>query len=245
MADRHDVISAVDPPTRIRPVVSRSVTLAPTTVTLCVPVDWPFVRIKELITGDVYVTCDVKLPACSPDVTLNGRDTPVPTAVLHNTLLSDRHIVDEPPLPPTRNIALEDQRPAPLRPTTVTLIDPVIAAFVVTTLLDDTPSIVTAEAKLPTNVDVVDVNCRFHNRPDEPLSCRLLLDCQAVDTAPLPPSRDDTLYRQCPEPEPTIVTLIAPVDAVFAGFKLLTAGPSIVTTVSSDPDDTPTVPATE
>jgi hypothetical protein len=245
VADCHSVISDVEPAIWTRPVMSRSITLEPTTVTLQLPVDCPFVRIKVLITGAVYVTCAARLSTCSPAVTPTARAAAVPTAVLHSTLLSDRHIVYEPPLPPTRTIALNGQWPAPLCPTIVTLTDPVSAAFVITTLLTDTPSIVTNDDRLPTSDEVLEVNCRADNKPGEALACTLLIDCQTVAATPLLPSRVVSLWRQWPAPEPTTVTLIAPVDAAFVGFELLTAGPSIVLTVTSEPSTTPTVPARE
>lgn len=214
---------------------SLSVTLDPTTVTLQLPVGWPFVRPDELSSGAVYVICATRLPVCSPDVALIDRVAPMPTPVLHSTLLSDRHVVDAPPLPPRRRLALYAQWPAPPWPTTVTLIDPVMATFVFAALLDCVPSYVTPDVKLPTNVDVVDVCTRADNMPDELFTTKLLLDRQIVDAPRLPPTRPVTLYCQWPDPEPTTVTLVAPVVATFDGDELLTEAPSTVIAVNKLP----------
>lgn len=194
-------------PNREPAVQAHTATFDPTTVTLQLPVDCTFDRRVELVDGPINVRCNVRLPACRPVVNSSERSTRIPPAALHTTLLSERQPVDTTELPPTRPRSLNEPSPDPPRPTTVTLCEPVIAAFVTTTPLNDTPSTVIVAVKLLTITVVVVDTKRPVRTPDRALAVILLLDTHCDEVTALPPSRSSTEYRADPAPEPTTVTL--------------------------------------
>ena len=218
----HIVDSTWLPPILISDDQSRSDTFEPTTVTLQLPVDCPFVGCIELGPGAAYDSCIDRLPTCSPVVTVIDRAERMPKADLATTPLSDTHAVISMSLPPIRLKALYAQWPVAPWPTTVTLTLPVMATLVSATLLAVTPSYVTDATRLPTiNAVVVDSD-RAVQIPEAALSVKLLPDDHCVAVTMLPLRRAIDVRCQVLAPEPTTVTLIAAVVAMLAGVPELT-----------------------
>ncbi len=134
-------------------------------------------------------------------------------------LESDTHTDAAAPLPPTRLFTLRDpMAPAPC-PTTVTLIDPVVATLVLTVSDADTMSYVMIMVAVPPTCLLI-VTTALHPAlllPPADLLMTLELDTHTVASAPLDPNRAllvDSLSLL--SPRPTIVNDCAPVDAALA-----------------------------
>ena len=124
---------------------------------------------------------------------------------------------------------------------TVTLWPPVLAAFVILVLLTSGPSNVTTDARLPvdpsSNVKHADSPVPT---PPIPFVSTELSDRQCVPSDPVPARPTRTIWLIVPivpSPDPTTVTLVAPVCAPFVPTMLL--GPA-----ASDESSEITLPRT-
>jgi hypothetical protein len=187
--DRQIVDSISLPPTRTQRLDTGLATSRATTVTLTEPVAARLVTVAALGSTTSNVTTDDTVPACSPIVATVQREGDMPREMRARIALVDTHRVDAMVLPPTRPVALYADWPALLKPTTVTLWEPVTAAFVNTTLLRDTPSCVMAEARLSVNTEDVDTTVRPASIPVAERSCMADDDTQVVASTRLPPWR--------------------------------------------------------
>ena len=104
----------------------------PNTVTLIADVAATLLMIKLLGPGASIVTDAVSEFTCQPVVITTRRSVQMPVVVRVHTELSDTHVVAPHPLPPTRETPLKSTNPSP-RPTTVTLIDPLLPTLAETT----------------------------------------------------------------------------------------------------------------
>jgi hypothetical protein len=101
-------------------------------------------------------------------------------------------------------------------PRTVTLPAPVLGELVRWTPLglgnaNDRPA-----EKLPTSTrEAVATAAAWRPAEDGAFATRPLLDTHAVDSAPVPPPRADTLGTANPKPPPRTVTEVAPVEALL------------------------------
>lgn len=228
--DTHTLALVLDPPTRPLIVDPTLPIVPPTTVTLVDPVLGPLSPVTLLALPGLpsCVIARVNVPA-PPLVAPTRAATAAPPPCLHTTPLDDIHELAWLADPPTR--PAHDRRDMP-DPAIVTLTLPLLAPLLIIVLLitppysDPSPpsydacwlidptalSTVTATAILP---------------PPEPnallLHCTLLSLTHIVLSALLPPTpyRLDTSHSAPPAPDPTIVTLLAPVLAAFVGVMLL------------------------
>lgn len=187
--DRHDVDSVPDAPTRVSTLVDMLVKSRPTTVTVISPVAAMFVIVVELGSTTSNVTTEDTVPTCDTIVTHAERDGDIPSDTRPRNALVDTHDVDPKPLPPIRPPMLYSHSPLPTIPTTVTLCDPVHAAFVNTTLLNDKPSCDIAAPTLPENPVTVVANDRAVRTPAPGFIVMLDDDTHAVASVALPPNR--------------------------------------------------------
>jgi hypothetical protein len=217
-------------PTRTALVDETLATCAPTTVTLVLPVAAVFVRTIELGTVASYDTAPLNVPTSPADVPVTTRLHQVPGATLDCTLDDDTHIVDIAVVDTSRPLRLSSNTPL-FQPTTVTLCVPVIAAFVIFTLLSTAPSYVNIVVIVPGSWPDVNVTRCARPTPLVVLQATAESDDHIVDPISLPPdtpSLETALYGTMPASEPSTVTLCEPVDAVFHRTMLLATTPSYV-----------------
>jgi hypothetical protein len=118
----------------------------PTIVTLAAPVVAPFTLITELGPTAVIESVDVNVPRRTVVVAIKPTVRSTPAAALLATELSLTQTVLTHVVAPSR-LTTDHRAAAALVPTTVTVVDPVEATFIATTVLDSTDANV--------NVDVV------------------------------------------------------------------------------------------
>jgi len=132
------------------------------------PVPASFRRRKTLPTTIPNDSASDTLPHRTATVATPLRDPSAPCAVLHRTVVSDSHVLRSHPLPVTRTDPQNVTSPSP-EPATVTLTDPVLAAFEGNTLLADIRSADHAKDKLLTRPPAV-TDARLD--PDTPPNVR-------------------------------------------------------------------------
>ena len=121
--------------------------------------------------------------------------------------------------------ALQSAAPTDPRAISVTLADPVVAAFAQTTLLKpiDTPSKLAARLKLDLACsDPVAAAASPVAYPGPTLPRTELDDPHTLPSGPLPPTRLRTLASAAPIDRPTSVTLTDPDPTALVFVKLLT-----------------------
>lgn len=131
LSDTHNVPSNALPllTLRARPLLSATPALKPTIVTLTAPEPGRFVCTMLLLLVPPNVTVVTIDDATIKTVNENPRSPPVPADTLPQRLLSDTHDVDTSRLPPSRWCTLYRDAPT-FDDTSVTLVDPVLGAFV-------------------------------------------------------------------------------------------------------------------
>jgi hypothetical protein len=142
---------------------------------------------------------------------------------LHSTALDDAHALASHTLPPTREPPLMRASPA-CEPSTVTLAAPVDAPLLLTALLTTGPTTLNADDTLPTSTPEVTAQRSELPAPDVALHCTALDDVHALASLALTPTRDHPLLLGLATPDPSTVTLAAPVD-----------GPLLITTELASP----------
>jgi hypothetical protein len=164
--------------------------LAPTTVTDIPPVVAPFLCTAPLTTVRSNESTLASVLAPSAQLVMMDIATSSPRPLLHPTLLSAVHIVAVACVLPARQVTLPLLIPMPT-PTTVTLIDPVTAPFVNSTLVIESVSNVPASLTVamispPNMVMVID---RARPWPDTDSPRIELSDVQPVPSLTDPPIR--------------------------------------------------------
>ena len=101
----------------------------PTTVTLVPPLLAALLAPTPLTTGASKLTARLTLPRCSPHDTATRPSVSRPDALRHTSPLSLDHTLAAHAVRPTRALLLAPLEPAPPRPTTVTLVPPLLAAL--------------------------------------------------------------------------------------------------------------------
>jgi hypothetical protein len=226
LSDAHRVPSTMLPPTITPLLISDIPAELPITVTLDVPVDATFVTLA-LLTVPTYVTADDTVPTSSPTDATHDRCPPAPPRTFPTMLLSDAQgVASSVPVPPSRPPGLYDAPPTPL-PTIVTLVDPVLAAFVGTMLLSTGPSLLnTAESVAPVSLTVARTACPvLIIRSD--FEAIALDDTHSDAPAAVSPRRiaDDRVGSDVDPP--TIVTDVAPLTTRFVDITLLPVPPYV------------------
>jgi hypothetical protein len=97
-----------------------------------------------------------------------------------------------------------------------------------TTSLGAGPTNVNTSVTLPTATPLVRALRRAHTLPDAALHATELDDVHTVPSDSLPPTRPQPEYRHSPTPDPSNVTLAAPVTPPLLASALLASGPSNV-----------------
>ena len=101
----------------------------PTTVTLVPPLLAARLAPTPLTTGALSLTARLTLPYCRPDDTATRWPASPPDALRHTSPLSLNHTLPPQAVQPTRALLLAPLEPAPPRPTTVTLVPPLLATL--------------------------------------------------------------------------------------------------------------------
>jgi hypothetical protein len=124
-------------------------------------------------------------------------------------------------------------------PSTVTLDDPVAAAFVGTALLTCSPSYDSAPLRLTAPADAVTPTPELARAPDPDLLSTAVADAHTLASHPDAPTRTRALNDAEPIPDPSTVTLAAPLLAAFVLVAPLTrftssenASPRVTTATS-------------
>lgn len=157
------------------------------------PVDAPLVTLTLLGADASIVNDAVKLFTCLPVVNTTRRCGHTPVDVRASTALSDRQCVISEPVAPSRNPELGRPLLAST-PTTVTLVEPDDATFVIITAVGALASIVTAAVKLSIRNAVVIAAVRRVHTPVVALMTIALSECQRVACDDVPPTRADAQY---------------------------------------------------
>jgi hypothetical protein len=144
-----------------------------------------------------------------------------PSGILQRSVDADVHAVASLPLTPTRSQALQSDEPGFI-PSTVTLDDPVAAAFVGTAPLTSSPSYDIAPLKLTAPADAVTLITELASVPDPDLLSTAVADAHTLASHPDAPTRACTLNDAEPIPNPSTVTLAAPLPAALVLVALLT-----------------------
>jgi hypothetical protein len=113
-------------------------------------------------------------------------------------------------------------------PSTVTLDAPVIALFTITIELAAVPAIEIAAVIVPTRTDTVAAAITVRSTPAEPLHCTEVDATHSVLVLVVTPTRYTALQRDPPTFVPTMVTLVAPVEATFVVTEPLDSTESCV-----------------
>ena len=126
-------------------------------------------------------------------------------------------------MPPVRTSTLTSNSPSPV-PTTVTDTPPVVAPFVLATLLAPTSAVMLDPSVPASRGDVTATDTTPATADVRPRT--LLSDDHSVASAPVVPTRIALLQLLICVPRPTTVTLTDPVPAVFDFSVPLASGPS-------------------
>lgn len=233
-SDTHAVTSVAVPCNRAVVLTSVDATAVPTTVTEALPVGDRLVNTIELTAGPRNeMAADIE-PRCNRSVTATARDVPVPAPLLAATAVSEVHAVAVAEVDPT--LWMGDAIATPLlKPTTVTLIDPVVATLTATTELPAIPANVTTDVCVPSRPVAVNVTRRLTPHPCGDLACNALSDVHNVDVHTDSPRRTTELAALSPRPAPTTVTLIEPVAGTLVTIVALTVRLEHVITDVNDP----------
>lgn len=189
------------------------------------PVDATLVTWIELGAVASNVIALLSVPTTTDVVPDTTRFHQAPSATLLITLDDETHTDDAPLVEANPAPQLASNIP-PIRPTTVTLCDPVIAVFTAWMLLNAGPSNVWLDVIVPICMPLVNATRRKAATPLAGFSPSAVSVTQVVATLPLPPTSEAALYRATPNPNPTTVTLTPPVDPPFNRTTLLGPEPS-------------------
>jgi hypothetical protein len=181
VVDTHSDESDDEPPTRVGTDQSLVAAFEPTTVTLATPVEGPFVATCELTETPEAATADVSVPTRDSAVTATTPTPYTPPLALLTTDESAIHAVTSLALPPMQWPALQRVvKPASL-PTTVTVVAPVDATFVVTAELASGEACVNIDDMLATSECTVDVDNLLTPTPLDTFTITELSDRHSVD----------------------------------------------------------------
>lgn len=183
-----------------------------------------------------------ELPARIPTVTNRCRLPPTPWDAPHRKDVSDSHVVrsHDDALSLTADVNTVEPKPPPR---TVTLADPVVAAFVLSTELLMSESKENPWVLLPTVCNVTDT-WRLPITPSPVWHRTDVSDAHAVLSHAVRPKRDPAVYVPSPKLAPCTVTLAEPVDAAFRLRTPLNRPTSVLYPCERLPNRTPLVIAT-
>lgn len=211
----HTDASVALPPNRTPALRSHVPALLPTNVTLVEAVEATFVRTAIDTDTVSNVMADVKLPDEESAVIETVAVVPNPEPHFEVKLVIVTQTVDCIALPPTRADAVPYLGPR-LRPTSVTLVDAVVATFVRGAPVNVGRSNVIISLRVPVNP--TSPVARIRRDAPLPTLCLNTIDvdeCHADDCAALPPTRPFAETSNVPALLPTIVTEVEPVIAPF------------------------------
>ena len=230
-------------PTAEEPVYPASPKLAPCTVTLADPVAPRFARLVALVREDSDENASEALPARPPMLATNSRLPTTPCPPAHRIDVSDSQLVLSHAVWPGRTPPLYPPCPRP-PPCTVTLDDPVPAAFTRLCTLIESRSADIGCVTVPTCTSTVTVLRRV---PITLLATRdstLESEIHSVDSQPVCPILDASDKTVMPKFRPPTVMLVDPVDAQLIRCAILSDGMSKEYTRDELPACTPAVIAT-
>jgi hypothetical protein len=243
LSDSQVVRSPAVWPTAEETVYPASPKLAPCTVTLADPVAPLFARLIPLVGEDSDENASEALPTRAPILATNRRLPATPCPKPHRIDVSDSQLVLSHAVCPGRIPPLYPPCPRP-PPSTVTLGDPVPAAFARLCTLSESRSADISCVTVPTCTSTVTLVRRV---PITLLASRdwtLESEIHSVDSQPVCPILDDSDMTMMPKFTPPTVMLADPVDAQFIRSAILSDGMSKEYTREELPTCSPAVIAT-
>ena len=191
----------------------------PCTVTLADPVEPMFVRLTTLLVSESNEKPWVLLPTFC-DVTDIWRLPITPSPVWHRADVSDSHVVRSHAVSPNRDPAVYVSRPM-LAPCTVTLAEPVDAAFLLRIMLNRPTSVLYPCDRLPTRSPLVNNIRRLPLIPCPDWHLTAVSDSHVVRSQPVWLIITDEVCVPNPMLAPCIVMLAEPLAAPFVLLKTL------------------------
>jgi hypothetical protein len=234
-SDDHRVSSHPLPPTRARTLTSRTPAALPSTVTLKPPVDTVLARTAAVTLPASTVNAIVTLDRSAPEDAVTDSNVAPPLPPLQASDDEDTHAVASLPLLSTPPRPLLENNSNP-RPSTVTLADPVAAVFEGPARLTRAPSYdIVADIVTPA-ADALTPTAKQPSAPATDLLCTHVADTQPLASLPDTPTRTRALTELVPIPDPSNVTLAAPVPPMFTAAAPLAKPTSNENTPARDPD---------